>query len=121
MIFSKDYCPFCKDAQNLLMSNGIEYKIVEMDLAPDGKEMHDTLKMMSKHNTVPLIYISQHKVGGYDDLLKLYENGTLMDKVNEKKHKALKTFGIPKEYANDPGLYVAMKESAGQNSQAKAT
>lgn len=91
MIFSKDYCPFCKDAQNLLKSNGIDYNIVEMDLAPDGKEMHDTLKMMAKHNTVPLIYISQHKVGGYDDLLNLYENGTLMNKVNEKKFKPKKT------------------------------
>lgn len=50
MVFSKDYCPFCTKAKSLLDSKGIEYEVVELDLIPDGKEMHAALKSISNKN-----------------------------------------------------------------------
>ena len=44
MMFSKDYCPFCKQAKSLLDGKGVKYEVVEMDLIPDGGEMHNALK-----------------------------------------------------------------------------
>ena len=44
MVFSKDYCPFCKQSKSLLEQKGIKYKAVEMDLIQNGKEIHNALK-----------------------------------------------------------------------------
>lgn len=77
MMFSKDYCPFCKQAQELLKSKGVEFECVEMDLIPDGNEMHATLKTIANQNTVPCTYINGRKVGGCDDLNAAASNGKL--------------------------------------------
>ena len=77
MVFSKDYCPFCKQAKNILDSKGIEYKVVELDLAEDGSEMFEVLKTIAKQNTVPCTYINGIKLGGCDDMILANSNGRL--------------------------------------------
>ena len=77
MVFSKDYCPFCKQTQSLLKNKGIEFKAVEMDLIEGGNEMHAALKTFSGQNTVPCTYINGTKVGGNDDLSAAANNGKL--------------------------------------------
>ena len=32
MVFSKSYCPFCKQTKALLDSKGVKYEIVELDV-----------------------------------------------------------------------------------------
>ena len=39
-MFSKDYCGFCKDAQNLFKKKGVNIKKVEMDKIAGGDQMH---------------------------------------------------------------------------------
>ena len=77
MMFSKDYCPFCKQAKSLLDGKGVQYEVVEMDLIPDGGEMHNALKAFSGQNTVPCTYVNKKKLGGCDDLKAAAANGEL--------------------------------------------
>jgi glutaredoxin 3 len=77
MMFSKDYCPYCKQAKSILDRNGVEYQVVEMDLIPDGGAMHQALKKLSGQNTVPCTYVNKVKLGGCDDLKAAASNGKL--------------------------------------------
>lgn len=77
MVFSKDYCPFCKQAKSILDSKGVVYKVVELDLAEDGSEMFEVLKTIANQNTVPCTYINGIKLGGCDDMINANSNGRL--------------------------------------------
>ena len=77
MVFSKDYCPFCKQAKMLLDEKGVEYQVIEMNLIQDGQNMHDVLKIMTSQNTVPCTFINGEKIGGCDDLMVAESNGKL--------------------------------------------
>lgn len=68
-------CPFCKQAEALLMSRGVKniHKIYI-----DGNES-ELLLMISRtqRRTVPQIFIGTVYVGGFDDLAKLDREGGL--------------------------------------------
>ncbi len=74
-MYTTGSCPYCKMAENLLRSKGIqEIEKIRVDLEPDQRA-----KMMEKtgRRTVPQIYIGERYVGGYDDLSQLDRKGEL--------------------------------------------
>lgn len=76
MMYTTGFCPYCRMAESLLRSKGIEeIEIVRVDLDPKQR-----LEMMGKtgRRTVPQIYIGDKHVGGYDDLARLDHQGELM-------------------------------------------
>ena len=48
MMFSKNYCGYCKDAQIILIDKGIKFKVVEMDKIRDGDLMDQKIKAKAK-------------------------------------------------------------------------
>ncbi|HQV88456.1 MAG TPA: glutaredoxin 3 [Nitrosomonas sp.] len=75
IMYTTGSCPYCKMAENLLRSKGIqEIEKIRVDLEPDQRA-----KMMEKtgRRTVPQIYIGERYVGGYDDLSQLDRKGEL--------------------------------------------
>lgn len=74
-MYTTGSCPYCKMAENLLRSKGIqEIEKIRVDLEPDQRA-----EMMEKtgRRTVPQIYIGGRYVGGYDDLSQLDRKGEL--------------------------------------------
>ncbi len=74
-MYTTGSCPYCKMAENLLRSKGIqEIEKIRVDLEPDQRA-----EMMEKtgRRTVPQIYIGERYVGGYDDLSQLDRKGEL--------------------------------------------
>jgi len=74
-MYTTGFCPYCKMAENLLRSKGVEViEKIRIDLEPDQR-----IEMMNKtgRRTVPQIYIDGHHVGGYDDLMQLDRKGEL--------------------------------------------
>ncbi len=66
-------CPYCVMAEKLLRSKGVEnIDKIRVDLQPEQR-----IEMMNKtgRRTVPQIYIGDTHVGGYDDLVKLDQQG----------------------------------------------
>ena len=75
IMYTTGSCPYCKMAENLLRSKGIqEIEKIRVDLEPDQRA-----KMMEKtgRRPVPQIYIGERYVGGYDDLSQLDRKGEL--------------------------------------------
>lgn len=74
VIYTKDYCPYCIYAKQLLQSKNIIYKEIRIDLDPSQAEI---MKQRSGRRTVPQIFIDDQPIGGYDDLVKLDRAGKL--------------------------------------------
>lgn len=75
-IYTKDYCPFCHRAVNLLKAKGVEFEEYDVTHEPTReKEMRER----SGRSTVPEIFVDDELVGGCDDLFALDEAGKLDD------------------------------------------
>lgn len=64
-VYSKDFCPFCDSAKELLKDKGYEYTEIKI-----GRNItrEDFLEKFPGVRTVPQILINGIRIGGYDDL-----------------------------------------------------
>merc|ERR1719167_241059 len=78
VIFSKDYCPFCTKAKELLqkyITDKLKMKIY--DIGKEFSYIRDELISFTEMRTVPQVFIKGEKIGGYDDTAKLENDGIL--------------------------------------------
>jgi len=75
VIYTKDYCPYCKRAKMLLGEKGVEFKEFDLMQQPELKE--EMVKLANGRTTVPQIFIGETHVGGCDDLFALESSGQL--------------------------------------------
>lgn len=79
IVYSKDHCPYCDRAKQLLAHKKVAYEEIRIDLDPaQAKIMMD----LSKRRTVPQIFINDQPVGGFDDLWALEQSGELDPLLN---------------------------------------
>lgn len=74
IIYTKDNCPYCRLAKELLSARGITFEEIRVDL-DDGKR--DEMIQRSQKRTLPQIFINNQPIGGYDDLAALARSGKL--------------------------------------------
>ena len=77
IVFSKDYCPFCDKTKQLLKSNNISAKVVELNLEQNGDKLQGILQSISGQRTVPNIFIAGKHIGGNSELQAMAGNGEL--------------------------------------------
>jgi glutaredoxin 3 len=75
LLYTKDYCPYCVAAKNLLDAKGAEYR--EIDVGKDEKEYAEMLRKAAPRKTVPQIFADGQALGGFDDIRKLDQEGRL--------------------------------------------
>lgn len=75
-IYTKDYCPYCRRAKELLQQKGVAY--VEYDVTHDSAK-EEEMRARSGRRTVPEIFIDGVLIGGCDDLFSLEQDGKLDD------------------------------------------
>lgn len=78
VIYTVDYCPFCKKAEMLLKDRNIPYK--KIDITADEDVQREKLAQyygIQGRVTVPQIIIGGKRIGGYDILSKLDNSGDL--------------------------------------------
>ncbi len=77
VVYSKNNCPFCVQAKNLLTLKNIPFKEIKIDEDSGAKEFI----LSEGHRTVPQIYLNSKLFvqGGYQGLSKLTE-----DQLKEK-------------------------------------
>ncbi|KAF4901995.1 Glutaredoxin [Colletotrichum fructicola] len=83
VVFSKSYCPYCRQTKSTLDELNADYKVVELDLLPDGGEIQDVLEQISGQRTVPNSYIAQKHVGGNSDIQGLRKGNKLENLLKE--------------------------------------
>ncbi|MBX9675761.1 MAG: glutaredoxin 3 [Methylotenera sp.] len=72
-------CPYCINAERLLISKGVVINKIRVDLQP---ELRAEMTQKTGRRTVPQIYINNKHVGGYDDLRALDVAGKLDTLLN---------------------------------------
>ena len=77
IIYSKDVCPYCVKAKNLLQRKGAVYEEIKITTDEQKQEM---IKKANGRMTVPQIFIGDFHIGGCDDLYALESEGKL-DKI----------------------------------------
>jgi len=80
-IYTTNYCPYCVRAKQLLTSLNIAY--TEVDVTEDSAARDAASAKAGGYMTVPMIFIGEEFIGGYDDLAKLHATGGLLSKVEE--------------------------------------
>ncbi|MDD2934379.1 MAG: glutaredoxin 3 [Methylotenera sp.] len=69
LMYTTAVCPYCINAERLLMSKGVtEINKIRIDLQP---EKRDEMMQKTGRRTVPQIYIDDRHIGGFDDLRAL--------------------------------------------------
>lgn len=65
IVWSKDQCPFCDQAKNLLKAKGIEFE--ERNVSKDWTR-EQLLEAVPNARTVPQIFLGEELVGGFNEL-----------------------------------------------------
>jgi glutaredoxin 3 len=74
VLYSKEYCSFCKRAKALLQSKTIAFE--EVDVTSDTV-LQEKVQRLSGRRTVPQIFIDGKSVGGFEELRELDAAGEL--------------------------------------------
>lgn len=75
VIYTKDYCPYCHAAKDLLKSKGAAF--TEIDILKHQERRSEMVEKAGGRTTVPQIFIAGRHVGGCDDLHALDAAGGL--------------------------------------------
>ena len=67
VVWSKDSCPFCVQAKNLLKSKGIEFE--ERNVSKDWTK-EQLLEVVPNARTLPQIFLNDNYIGGFTELRK---------------------------------------------------
>jgi len=73
-IYTKNYCPYCMRAKQLLTRKGVEFD--EVDVTNDLGAQEEMISR-SRRRTVPQIFIDGVHIGGSDDLVDADRDGRL--------------------------------------------
>jgi glutaredoxin 3 len=64
-VWSKDHCPFCDQAKNLLKMKGIEFEEKKIGY---GYTKEQLLEAVPTARTVPQIFLDDQLIGGFTEL-----------------------------------------------------
>jgi glutaredoxin len=73
IVWSKNHCPYCDQAKNLLKLKGIEYEERNIN---DGWDKEDLMAAVPNARTVPQIFLDDELVGGFTELKKRLTDAT---------------------------------------------
>ena len=73
-VYSKDYCPYCHRAVELLNIKGVSFNLIDVT---SNSSRETEMQQRSGRRTVPQIFIGDRHIGGCDDLFALDERGEL--------------------------------------------
>ena len=70
IVWSKNHCPYCDQAKNLLTLKGIEYEERNIN---DGWDKEDLMAAVPNARTVPQIFLDDQLIGGFTELRKHFD------------------------------------------------
>lgn len=74
VVYSKTYCPYCREVKSLLHSLGVTPKVIELDDLPD---VAAGVAAVTGRTTVPQVFVGGVHVGGCDDTVAANASGEL--------------------------------------------
>jgi glutaredoxin 3 len=74
VIYGSNTCSYCTAARMLLKKKGASYEDVVVNNAP---ALREEMENRSGRRSVPQIFIGDHAIGGFEELIMLDESGQL--------------------------------------------
>ena len=74
IVYTRDYCAFCRYAKALLTSKGVEFKEINIE---NDESLQEEVRRMSGRRTVPQIFVDGIPLGGYQEIQALDLGGEL--------------------------------------------
>lgn len=78
-LYTKNMCPYCDAAKRLFKKLEISYD--EVNLEKDPEERMRLSEKAGGWRTMPMIWIGEQFIGGFDDLQALHQRGELLSKL----------------------------------------
>lgn len=79
-VYTKDYCPYCVQAKNLLKSLNIDFN--EVDVTNDSETLMKIVQK-SRMRTVPQIFVWDVCIGWYTDIVDLHDKWELLPTIQK--------------------------------------
>eukprot|EP00587_Corethron_hystrix_P013826 CAMPEP_0113311654 /NCGR_PEP_ID=MMETSP0010_2-20120614/8800_1 /TAXON_ID=216773 ORGANISM="Corethron hystrix, Strain 308" /NCGR_SAMPLE_ID=MMETSP0010_2 /ASSEMBLY_ACC=CAM_ASM_000155 /LENGTH=147 /DNA_ID=CAMNT_0000167327 /DNA_START=119 /DNA_END=562 /DNA_ORIENTATION=- /assembly_acc=CAM_ASM_000155 len=83
VVFSKQYCPFCRKTKKLFSTLEIDAKVIELDQMEEGAAIQEALQEISGQRTVPNVFIKGEHLGGNDDTQAAGRSGKLQEMLGK--------------------------------------
>ena len=74
-LYTTAWCGYCVAAKNFLGNHGLDFREIRVDLDPGERQR---MREISKRTTVPQIFVGDHHVGGYVDMVALRRDGRFL-------------------------------------------
>jgi glutaredoxin 3 len=87
-IYTKDGCSYCIRALKLIKI-ALDVNCIQIDLT-NNPEQHERVKTKTGMKTVPVIFVGECLIGGFDALEKSYNTGHLTILILEEENRLLK-------------------------------
>ena len=68
VVWSKDNCPYCQQAKNLLQLKGIEFE--ERNITQGTWTKEQLLEVVPNARSLPQVFLDEKLVGGFNELRK---------------------------------------------------
>ena len=81
-IYTSPLCGFCTVAKKLLIKKGLDFN--EYDVLKDPSLKSIMIERANGSKTVPQIFINEHHIGGWEQLIGLDQNGNLDEILSAK-------------------------------------
>lgn len=86
VLYTKDYCPYCKRSKALLTRKGVTF--TEYDIQDSDDLVEEMIKRSGGRRTVPQIFIGDQHIGGANDMFELDSLGGLDPLLEPYQNKA---------------------------------
>ena len=83
VMYTKWGCGYCMLAQRLLSAKGVEVEHVNVTFRPGN--FRDMVKRSGGDTRAPQIFVGEHHVGGYRELVELDESGLLDELLGSRE------------------------------------
>lgn len=104
-IYTLEWCPYCRKAKAFFRSKDLDYKEYLIDEAENKQAMVDRT---DGAKTIPQIFIDDHHIGGYDDLIELETSGELNEMLGLEADNLDKIWDLVIVGAGPAGLSAAL-------------
>ena len=74
IVYSRNHCPYCDSAKQLLSSKGLTYTEINVDHSENRAVSVEEMLKLGKGKTFPQIIIDGAGIGGFTELLALLES-----------------------------------------------
>lgn len=83
ILYTKEGCRYCTMAKNLLDRLSISFEGIEIG---NNLDLQKKLVDETGQTTVPYVFVKDHFIGGYSDLVEMNNNGKLLELAIEQSN-----------------------------------